>query len=333
MKKYIIFTAILILSVFLLASCNSNKIAQEKITIAEQYGLAYAPVQLIKELGLITNINPNLEIKWKKLSNTAAIRESMLAGQVDLAFMAIPPFLIAKDKGMDWKIISGLSESPLGLMTNKKEINSLSDFKPKDKIALPQPGSIQHILLAMAAQRELGDSTFFDEQLLTMKHPDAMNILLSSNEISAHFASPPYLFLESRKGEIKNILSGKKAFAGDFSFIIGVSTEKFYQTQTENYQIFRKALTKSIKFINEKPEKAAEILANNYNLTKKEMIQYLSWPGMKYSQKIKGLNRFIQFMAVEGYLNKDDYQLSDLIFEKSNLENLQKIKEKADQDG
>jgi len=331
MKKYILIIIILSLSLFLITSCeNSDQGSQKSITIAEQYGLAYAPVQLIKEFEFLEESNPDLKVEWKQLSNTTSIRESMLAGEVDIAFMAIPPFLIARDKGMEWKIISGLSESPLGLMTNRKDINSLSDFKNQDKIALPQPGSIQHILLSMAAQSKFGDPGKFDEQLLTMSHPDAMNALLAGREVSSHFASPPYLFLESREKGIKEILSGKEAFGGEFTFIIGVSTEEFYQQQSENYKLFAAALEKSIKFMQQNPAEAAAILADNYDLTESEMIEYLNWPGMKFTSEIKGLEEFIAFMTAEGYLEENNYQPAELIFEKYRTES---IKESASEKG
>jgi len=316
MKKYISIIIILSLSLFLISACESgDQSSQKSITVAEQYGLAYAPVQLIKELQLLEELDPDLKVKWKQLSNTTSIRESMLAGEVDAAFMAIPPFLIAKDKGMEWKIISGLSESPLGLMTNRDYINSLADFKAEDKIALPQPGSIQHILLSMAAQRNYGETDKFDNRLLTMNHPDAMNALLAGREVSAHFASPPYLFMESKEEGIKKILSGSEAFGGDFTFIIGVSTEEFYQQQSENYILFYKALMEAIKFIDQNPVQAAELLADNYDLSQAEMKEYLSWPGMKFTSNIKGLEKFIAFMTAEGYLEENDYQRSELIFE------------------
>jgi NitT/TauT family transport system substrate-binding protein len=316
MKKYISVIIILSLSLFLISACEgSDQNSQKSITIAEQYGLAYAPVQLIKELQLLEETDSDLKVEWKQLSNTTSIRESMLAGEVDLAFMAIPPFLIAKDKGMEWKIISGLSESPLGLMTNRAYINTLADFKAEDKIALPQPGSIQHILLSMAVQREFKDTDKFDDQLLTMNHPDAMNALLAGREVSAHFASPPYLFLESKEEGIKEILSGKEAFGGNFTFIIGVSTEKFHQQHFKNYKLFLNALDEALNFIQQQPAQAAKILADNYNLNEAEMKEYLSWPGMKFSSKIKGLEEFIAFMTAEGYLEANNYQRSELIFE------------------
>ncbi|MFW6251907.1 MAG: ABC transporter substrate-binding protein [Halanaerobium sp.] len=330
MKKYIIIIIILSISLFIISGCeNNSQDSKQKITIAEQYGLAYAPVQLVKELQFLEELNPDLEVEWKQLSNTTSIRESMLAGEVDIAFMAVPPFLIARDRGMDWKIISGLSESPLALMTNQEDINSLADFKAEDRIALPQPGSIQHILLSMAAQQKFGEAEKFDDQLLTMSHPDAMNALLAGKEVTAHFASPPYLFLESREEGIKNILSGSEAFGGDFTFIIGVSTDQFYERQPENYSYFLEALSKAIEFIDEDPAETAAILADNYDLSETEMQEYLNWPEMKFTSEIRGLEKFITFMAAEGYLENNNYSYSELVFEK----NLARKKENGDERG
>ena len=189
MKKLIYLLMIMVIPIVLFNGCGTQK-EEKTITIADQYGLGYAPVQIMKVKNILKKQTGDINIKWKKLANTAAIREAMLAGEVDIGFMAIPPFLIGKDKGMKWKIISGLSMCPLGLMTYRDNINSLSDIDKNDRIALPQPGSIQHILLAMASERKFGDADRFDDQLVTMAHPDGMNALLSRKEITAHFTSP-----------------------------------------------------------------------------------------------------------------------------------------------
>jgi NitT/TauT family transport system substrate-binding protein len=184
-----------------------------------------------------------------------------------------------------------------------------------DKIALTQPGSIQHILLSMAAQSKFKNTKKFDNQLLTMNHPDAMNALLAKRELSAHFASAPYLFLETKAG-MKEVLSGKEAFGGDFTFIIGVSTQEFYQQQPENYHLFSNALAEAISFIQQHPDRSAEILADNYSLSKAEMREYINWPGMEFSSEIKGLKKFIDFMKTEGYLSEINYEKEKLIFKK-----------------
>ncbi len=312
-SNLLLLTIFILFIVLLTGGCNKN--ITEQISIAEQYGLAYAPVQLMKEKGFLEKNHPGLTVNWSKLSNTAAIREAMLAGDVDIGFMAIPPFLIGRDKGMEWKIISGLSESPLGLTTYRENITSIEDITAADRIALPQPGSIQHILLSMACAREFGDATRFDDLLVTMAHPDGMNALLARKEITAHFTSPPYIFEELQTGEVKQILSGKEAMGGEFTFIVGTGIEKFHDNNPEIYRVFVKSLQEAVEFINSNPQEAAAILADNYNLTEDKVYEYITWPGMKYTTKIKGLSEFTDFMYQNGYLSSAEYSRDELLWE------------------
>lgn len=320
MKKYLSFTLILLLTSLIISGCgqgNENNVG--RVSIAEQYGLAYAPITIMKEMNYLNEKENNIIVEWKKLSNTAAIRESMLAGQVDIGFMALPPFLIGRDKGMNWKIISGLSQSPLALMTNNKDIKSIKDLKGEHKIALPQPGSIQHILLSMAAEKEFGEAKKFDNQLVSMNHPDGMNALLARKEITAHFTSPPYIFMESKEKDINSILTGRDAVGEDFTFIAGVGTEDFFKNQ-DLAILFMNALDKSIQFINNNPEKSADILAEYYEIDKKTLIEYLSWEGMEYSSEIKALDKFISFMNKNDYISIENSNIDELIWEGSNYE-------------
>ncbi|MFP4564403.1 MAG: ABC transporter substrate-binding protein, partial [Spirochaetia bacterium] len=180
----------LLLLLALFTSCGGG---DRTLTIADQYGIAYLPVQIVKQEKLLEKRLPDTRIRWEKMGNAAAIREAMIAEKLDVGFMGIPPFLIGYDRGMDWRIFTGLSESPLGLVTLREDIQSLDDIGPEDRIALPQPGSIQHILLSMAAERRFGDPGRFDSRLVTLSHPDGMQALLAGREITAHFTSPPFL--------------------------------------------------------------------------------------------------------------------------------------------
>lgn len=294
MKKSVVF----LLIVFSFISCSK----ENEITIAEQYGLAYAPLQIMREKAFLEELESGLNVKWIKLGNTAAIREAVLAGEVDVGFMGIPPFLIGVDNGMEWQLISGLSVCPLGLVADSTVISSFGELSPNHRIALPQPGSIQHILLSMAAEKHNGDSSFFDSGLVTMKHPDGMSALLSG-AVDAHFTSPPYVFMETGASErFRIILSGEEAFGGEFSFIAAMATDDFIRNSPEHLASFLEALSMSISFINENPEQSAQLLSDIYDLSSDEIFGYITRPGMKYTSEIYGLEQFISFMTAEGYL-------------------------------
>ena len=289
---------------FLLTSCGDDR----KLTIAEQYGLAYAPLQIMRQQQYLENLEPEVEVEWVKLGNTAAIREAVLAGEVEIGVMGLPPFLIGADKGMDWKLVSGMSICPVGLVAGS-DITSIYDLKPEHKIALPQPGSIQHILLSMASEREFGNAAEFDNSLVTMKHPDGMTALLSG-AVDAHFTSPPYIFLENDAESpdgtgYSTVLTGFDAFGGKFSFIGTMASGPFLRDNPQLLQSFLKALQQSIDFINSSPEEAASILSGIYDLPEAQLLGYLTDEGMKYTLELYGLEKFIKFMKSNGYLDTD----------------------------
>lgn len=291
-----------------------------RISIAEQYGLAYAPVQVMKELKLLEKNLSGIKTEWKQLSNTASIREAMLAGRVDVGFIAIPPFLIGWDKGMPWKMASGLSESPVGLVTWENGIRSLKDFTKNHRIAVPQPGSVQHILLSMACEREFGDAKKFDNQLVTLAHPDGMSALLAKKEITAHFTAPPYLMKELEQPGMTKVLSGAEAFGGEFTFIVGVTTERFHDQNPLVYQAYIKSLHEAMEFVRENPKQTVSLLSAEYRIPEVELLKYLQAPGTNYRPEIKGIKEFAAFMKRNGYISRIPQKASEIIWEKVNYE-------------
>ncbi|RLD33044.1 MAG: ABC transporter substrate-binding protein [Bacteroidetes bacterium] len=311
MRFLTIFSIILII----LSSCSNSRSGDISVTIADQYGLAYAPLQILKEKKIIEDQIPGIKVSWVKLGNTAAIREAILGGSVDIGFMGIPPFLIGWDKGMEWKIFTGLSKAQIGLVTWRDDINILSDFGSEDRIALPQPGSIQHILLSMAAEKQLGQSDIFDNQLVTMKHPDGMSALLSKRDVVAHFTSPPYIMMELSEPDMKLVVDGKEAMGSDFTFIAGMVTDKFNSKHPEVLSLINKSIALAGEFIMDNPEEAVAILKKDYSIPEETLFSYLTGGGLEYSHEVEGLREFIDFMKAQGYLEKIPENMDEIFIE------------------
>jgi len=281
-----------------------------RITVAEQYGLAYAPIQIMKEKGYLeialqSRIKDGrpVTVEWVKLANTSAIREAMLADTLDVAFVGIPPFLIGLDQGTPWRLFTGLSECPLDLMVRADSNATLTTLAGNGKIALPQPGSIQHILLAMAAERQLGDAKTFDRQLVSMKHPDGMQALLSGQDLVAHFTAPPYNYLEADDAGARSILNGEEAMGEPFTFVAGVA-EKAFCMDTLRYEAFMEALDQSFAFIESNPTETVSLLSESFELSLEKTDSYLYHRGIIFNKDIRGFDRFSAFMTSAGYLGR-----------------------------
>ena len=307
---------ILALVLIVLISCSNSK--DLSVTIADQYGLAYAPLQIVKAKHFIEDRFPGIKVNWVRLENTAAIREAILGGKVDIGFMGIPPFLIGWDKGMEWKIFTGLSRAEIGLVTWRYDIDNLSDFGPDDRIALPQPGSIQHILLSMAAEKQLGQYDIFDNQLVTLKHPDGMSALLTRRDVAAHFTSPPYIMMELLEPDMKLVLDGREAMGSDFTFIAGTVTDKFSSMHPEVISVISDAIEQAVIFIRENPEEVVTILKKEYSISDELFFTYLTEGGLEYSSEIEGLNEFIEFMKAKGYIRRTPESMDEIFIRQDN---------------
>ncbi|MDL2219906.1 ABC transporter substrate-binding protein [Ruminococcaceae bacterium OttesenSCG-928-O06] len=281
------------------AGCTGGT-QRDVVYIAEQFGTAYAPIALMREWGLLEEHLPaGVRVEWSQVGNTAAIREAMLAGKADIGCMAIPPFLIGKDAGMEWKICSGISNIPMGLVSRDAEVQSLADIGSR-RIALPQPGSIQHILLAMAAARQLGDATVFDNQLVTMSHPDGMTALLSGADVDLHFTTAPYLGQELAAG-MTLVLDGTEAMGEPFTGIVAVASDAFAEENPALYSAFLAALQEAITRLNEDPAEAARLLAPVYGMEEDALLAELCAEGTAYTTAVEGVEAFATFLQQTGY--------------------------------
>lgn len=324
MKNFFVKKIIPILStIFLttsLISCSSNKnnnlqnSKKEKLVIAYQYGMAYAPFVVMKEQNLIEKYYPNVDIEWQVLNSGSAINEAMISGKIDVAAIGAPPFITGVSKDIPYKMFTGLSGQPNGLITNNPNLNSLSDFTSDNKIALVNFGCVQHLLLAMASEKEFGDPHALDNNITAMALPDATQSLLSGG-IETHFASAPYLYkeLESEKNhEIKIV---DNIWPKDNVLFVGVASNNLYENNKELYDALVKASNESIDYINNNKDKASELLCENEGVTSEVMLSYLNNEKCIYTNKASGIMDLAEFMYRANFIDKKPSSIDNFVYD------------------
>jgi len=315
-KSVILLIVIIMVLVFILAGCAGSTRESKKVVVAQQYGLGYAPLIVVQERKLIEKYYEGAQVEWIQLGSGGTIREAIAAGTVDIGSMGVPPFLIAWDKELGCKVISALCRMPLGLQTYHKEVETLDDITPDMKIALPSPGSIQHILLSMACKKQLGGPTALDDQIIAMTHPDGANALINEVEIDAHFTSPPYIFMELETEGIHQVLDAERdCFGGTFTFLVAIGTEEFRESNPRLFKAVADALDEAIAWINENPDEAAELLAEVMDMEPDEVYKQLTWEGVQFSKNPEGMLEFLDFMKESGYVTKTTDDVSELIWD------------------
>ena len=312
MKKRLMLLLILLTGLMLFSACGTNK--KTTLTIAEQFGIAYAPVQVMKDEGILESALPDVEIKWVQLGGPTAIREGMLAGEIDVGFVGIGPMLLGIDTGMEWKTFTALSANEVSFITNRDDIQSLADIGEDDRIAVISPGCTQHILLCMAADQQFDDPGKFDQQLVSLSHPDAMSAMLANGEIVLHITTPPYADLELENGMHK-ILTGQEVMGGEFTFICGVANTKLYEDNRKIYDAVQESLTAAMNLINTDLAAAAQTLAPVYGVDADMLYTMMSYNGTIYKKTLSGIEKFAAAMVEMDLISKvptaDEYAFPD----------------------
>lgn len=298
--KRFLLILLVVVAALCLTACG-NKEESTKLNIAVQYGMQYAPVYVMQELGLLEEALPGIEITWSNLAGGSAMNEALIGGSLDIAFMGIPPALIAINAGATYRIASGICVPPAELMVSADSgITSIADFIDTDKIAVPSVGSIQNIMLAMACEKQLGNANALDNNLVAMGNPDAYAALLSGSGLAAHFASMPYIALEEDAG-FTSILSAEDCL-GSGASIVCVATEEIHDN-TELYTALMDCLQQAIDIINAQGDEVLQIIADKEKISVDQAKLYLNWAGTIYSSEIYSLTVLGEFMGRTGYLS------------------------------
>lgn len=277
-----------------------------EVNIAYQYGLAYAPFEIMKENKILEEKLNGVKVNWHLMSSGGAMNEGIISGDLDVALMGAAPFLIGFDKGIDYKVISSIASQKISLVTNDSNLSDLSKFTITDKIALPSVGSIQHLALAMAAKEQLGDSKALNMNLVNMSTPEAYQAVASKQEVKAHMATPPYSNLSLETEGHQLVLDSTKYLGEDASVIIAVGRTKLQENNPEVYEAINEALLETIESMYTNLDETVKILAEKEGLEEEDMKRYLESDHIKYQQEVKGLIELATFMKEEGYISKVD---------------------------
>ena len=312
--KKIVAAALVAVMAVCFTACGGNDSGNDNtLTVAYQYGMAYAPFEVMKEQKLIEKYYDGVEVEWATLNSGSAINEGFASGDVDIGGMGVAPAITGVTSGVPYKIAANMSAQPHKIMTNDPDIKTLKDIGDK-QIALVNIGSIQHVLLAMAADEQLGDAHALDNNIAAMAHPDGMSSLLSGS-VACQLTTSPYVFKEAAEEGIHEVEALESVWPDGNSFILMMASTNLYENNPDLYAAVLSALDEAITWINENKEEAAEMLCEAEDVDAATMLEWLNDPACVYSTETKGVMDMADFMAENDFLeNEGPSSLSDLAF-------------------
>ncbi|MGE5672675.1 MAG: ABC transporter substrate-binding protein [Mycobacterium leprae] len=281
------------------------------VRIGIQFGIAYAPAVLVQALGLLERRLPGARVVLRRFGSGAEITQALAAGEIDLGMMGVAPFLIAWATGRPWRIAAALGDIPIALNTVKPGARTLRDVAPTDRIALPGIGSIQHVVLAMAAEQQLGMPRLLDANLVPLDHPEGERALLSGM-VAFHLSAPPFQEQELRAGA-RRLFDSYQILGGPHTFNVAVAPLAFVANRPNAYRAFTDALAEAVDLIRRDPLAAATVLQRSGEAgTLAEIVAALTGPGINWTVEPHRLMQFATFMRRAGFINRQPLDWREL---------------------
>lgn len=302
--------------------------AQEKIRVAEQFGIAFLPLHVIRDQKLIEKYGRaqgvEIAVEWAKISGGAGINEALLSGAIDIGTAGIGPVLTIWDRtkgNANVKGIAALGSLPSYLVTRNPNIKSLKDFTKADKIALPAIGvSVQARTLQIAAEKEfgVGRHNALDDLTVSLAHPDATAALLSGGtEITAHFSNPPFQYQALKDDRIRKVISSYDVLGGPATSNIVYATSAFRANNPKVYGAFLNALKESVAWINANKAAAAEtyVRVENAKIDPALIRAIVEDPDIQYKLLPERTFPYAEFLSRVGAIKNKPASWHDYFFD------------------
>lgn len=313
----------------MLVFCGHASADAGEIRLAKQYGLGYLQLMVMEHDKLIEKHAKTLglgEVKtsWLTLGGGSVANDALLSGNVDILGGGIGAFVTLWEKtrgGLEVKSPGVLADFPMLLNTNNPNIKSIKDFTGKDKIALPAVRiSPQAVTLQAAAAKEWGFEHYarLDKFTVSLRHPEAVQALLSGqSEVNAHFATPPFMYLELKDPKIHTVLNSFDVWGGPQTTTITWTTTKFAADNPKLMKAFHAALEEATRSINADKRKAAAIYVE---MAKDKsgvdaVYQMVADPLMTYTTVPKNIIKFTDFKHRTGTMKVKPAGWKDLFLE------------------
>ena len=297
-----------------------------EVRITKQPGLLYLPM-ILMEAGNLIEMHAkaaglgDVKTTWVTFNSGGAATDALLSGNVDFVTSGASNMLLLWDRTKGQvKGVAACGGMPMYLVTRNPAIKSLKDFTEKDKIVVTSVKvSIPAIILQMAATKEWGKDSFarLDPLTVSMGHPDGMAAFLSKREITAHFTSPPFMYLEREQPGVRSILSSDDVMGGPTTFSNIYSTSKFRDANPRVFKATLAAFTEAIDIANKNKKQAAEIylaVSNDKKSTVADIQKQLEDPNLVFTTTPRNIQKYADFMHEVGSIKVKANSWKDIYF-------------------
>jgi NitT/TauT family transport system substrate-binding protein len=307
---------------------SNSALAEGKIRIAEQFGISYLPLQMMRHHKLIEargkEAGLDISVEWARFSSGASMNDALLSDSIDLGSGGVGPLLTIWDRtkgSLNVKAIAAINSMPLILTTINPNVKTLRDFSEKDKIALPAiKVSVQARTLQMAAEQAFGEGKHeaLDRFTVSMPHPDATAALLSgASEINASLSSPPFQYQQLDNPKVRKVFSSYEVLGGPHTFNLVWAKQAFRDKNPKTYAAFLAALRDAVSMIDKDKSQAAEayLAVNKSDMDRAFLERILADPEIRFTIVPQNTMKYAEFMSKVGAIKSKPASWKDYLFE------------------
>jgi len=301
--------------------------AEGEIRIAEQFGIVYLLLNVVRDQQLIEKHGreEGIEIKvdWTQLSGGSAVNDALLSGAIDIAGAGVGPLLTIWDRThgrQNVKAVASLGNFPYYLLSSNPAVKTIADFTEKDRIALPAVGvSVQSRFLQYAAAKQWGDKEFnrLDKYTVAVPHPDATAALIAGGtELNAHFSNPPFQDQALANPNVHVVLNTYDLL-GPNSPTVLFATEKFRKDNPKTYKAFVEALAEAATFAQNDKGAAADtyIRVTKAKIDRAALLKIIDNPQYEFTISPKNTYPLAEFLHRVGAIKNKPASWQDYFFQ------------------
>jgi len=281
-----------------------------------------------------TNKRLGAEIEWRLFGTGPAIVNAFERGEIDLAYVGIPPAIIGISRGVNIICVAG-GHIEGTVISGKKELkgfpeeaglkNIIGQIKGEN-IGVPGNGSIHDIILQDCIERF---NLKNDIKVINFQWADMVLEAMAKGEISIAFGTPALASAIKRYADGKILYPPSMLWPNNPSYGI-LADKKFLEEKKAAVEQFLILHEEATAFMRNKPEEALKAIADYIGFIDKELVLDTLKISPKYCAKItegyiSSTMEFVKALKRLGYISRGISK--DEIFDLSLIEKLHAEKE------
>lgn len=255
-----------------------------------------------------------IDIDWRLFGTGPAIVDAFEKGELDLAYIGLPPAVIGIERGINFKCIAG-GHIEGTVISGKKEFRGYPEIDDlgkilkqfsRIKIGVPGKGSIHDIIIRKYLESfNLGKEV----EILNFKWADEVVEAMAKNKISASVGTPALAVAVRRFTNGKILYPPSKIWPNNPSYGILVDS-RFLKKEREISERFLVMHEEVTSFIRNKPRQVARVISDYVGFIDEDFVFETLKVSPKYcaqltDEYISSTIEFMKPLKKLGYIKKE----------------------------